>query len=200
MLVLVVVVRVRSTKRSHLALFPLLSNILWEGITVENYFAKIFLIFNQNPTCIRLSLAVSIAFKVSRLIGILEPKIGVSKTQRSVWCHMIRIFLKNISRFMLWGFGVPSAGPPGASSSPGCLIVEKSSFNYDINILPDRAKNRFLKATSRVPIARFFCRFLSRFCRWLEIIKMFVTFHTRAKFTWIVCLCASLLLAALSLS
>ena len=83
--VLVVVVRIWSPESSHLALLPLLSNN--QNRTSHCEGGKIcFIVFlaimhHKSATCIRLSLAVSIAFKVSRLMGILEPKMGVSKTQ-----------------------------------------------------------------------------------------------------------------------
>ena len=50
--------------------------------------------------------------------------------------------------------------------------------------IPERAKKRFLNATSRVPIARFFCRFLSRFWRgmeWIYVLQIIVKF-SRARF------------------
>ena len=48
---------------------------------------------NKNLTCIKLSLAVSIAFKVSRLMGILDPKMGVSKITKIKTIKIIEIYL-----------------------------------------------------------------------------------------------------------
>ena len=86
----------------------------------------------------RLSLAVSIAFKVSRLIGILEPRIGVSANRCGNWIgfELLQIIILNtiliqvFLRLMLWGFGVPSAWPPGASSSPKRWKEFGWAFNF----------------------------------------------------------------------